>query len=130
MSNFRQPEPQQFHTAPEYWMRIYDQTNEPEESTVMFGDREVKSFNPLAGQRVVIFGYSTRSPYDEDRRVEEADWLRNGRFPAVCFSVLEPTGEYGPVPMAEAFAISREEFETARDSGWDPTSVRAARRER
>lgn len=75
-------------------------------------------FDLVAGMRLIIYGYSTRSPYPEDRHAEEQAWETYRMFPAVSFSVAATGGEYGGVPLAEVAEITEEEFELARGRGW------------
>lgn len=48
---------------------------------------------------LMIYGYACRSSYEEDWSVEDGAW-RRGSFPSVCFSELEPDGEYGFTELA------------------------------
>jgi hypothetical protein len=60
---------------------------------------------------VRIYGYSCRSPYPEDRSLEDWLWERHKAFPAVCFSTVAPRGEFAFTPAAAVVEITRELLE-------------------
>lgn len=93
-------------------MRLYDTSGIPE--VMKFGSMTVVTPQVVA----VIYGFSCRSPYPEDAPYEDERWEVAGEFMSVCFSVMEPNGEFGFTPIEEVTEISREEFEAARDHGW------------
>lgn len=62
---------------------------------------------------ITIYGYSCRSTYVEDHGYEDQSWKRRRAFPAVCFSEVEPAGEYGFVPEHDVTLIDRQEFDEA-----------------
>lgn len=75
----------------------------------------------IAPGPVAIWGFSHKSTYAEDARVERSAWQYNRAFPGMCFSVLTPEGEYGFSHMSNGIEeISRDEFEAARARGWRP----------
>jgi hypothetical protein len=47
------------------------------------------------GGEILIWGYSCRSSYEEDRPREDLVWNERHGFPCVCFSTVETDGEYG-----------------------------------
>jgi hypothetical protein len=69
-------------------------------------------------QAIWIYGFSAQSEYAEDRALEREVWERRRAFWAWCFSVMEPRGEPGSVPLDAVEEISREEFEAAAERGW------------
>lgn len=67
---------------------------------------------------LVIYGRAVRSRYEEDRAIE-AEQRARGLVFSECFSVMCLDGELGTHPLATVTAISREEFEAARERGWE-----------
>lgn len=60
---------------------------------------------------------------DEELAVERkllTTSMERGMLPARCYSVACPRGELGDSPARTAVAITREQFEAARQQGWDP----------
>lgn len=70
------------------------------------------------GDKLTIYGYSSRSEYSEDHEMEDESWERTRSFPSICFSVAEPDGEYGFSPFRMVQEITKEEFIQARQRGW------------
>jgi hypothetical protein len=71
----------------------------------------------IAMEPITIYGYAAMSPYIEDHEVEERVWAR-GDFGAWCFSVAEVNGEWGFTPLEDVEEISEEEFNAARERGF------------
>jgi hypothetical protein len=65
-----------------------------------------------------VYGYSSTSEYAEDRTLEIEVWNRRRAFWSWNFSVIEPNGEPGSVPLDAVEEITREEFEAAAARGW------------
>lgn len=53
------------------------------------------------------------------------DQLNRGFVFGRCYSVLEPTGELGSTHVSKVAQISKEVFEEARESGWEPNQKAA-----
>jgi hypothetical protein len=66
---------------------------------------------------ITIYGYSIRL-YGEDADSARYAWSMRESFCAWCYSVMEPRGEPGFVPLAEVQEITREEFEEAGTRRW------------
>lgn len=66
------------------------------------------------GAELAIWGYSCRSTFPEDdAAVEDRAFAENGVFPSVCFSTVEPDGEFGFTPLSLAQPVERWELEAA-----------------
>ncbi len=75
---------------------------------------------PLAPP-LVIFGRYAPSEFPQDTPRERESWETRGMFPAECFSLAEPDGEWGMVAVtAGVMPITEQEFEAARARGWLP----------
>ena len=69
----------------------------------------------------IIYGFAARSPYPEDWHLENRGWAGGrGDFPAQCFSVQRPGGEWGFVPVRDVEPITRERFLELAERGWMP----------
>jgi hypothetical protein len=66
---------------------------------------------------VTIYGYSIRLT-GEDADAARYAWSMRESFCSWCYSVMEPRGEPGFVPLAEVQEITREEFEAAAAERW------------
>jgi hypothetical protein len=95
-------EAESFPGAPLYFVRRWRVSDKSSAMALAFGDDEL-----------VIWGYSCRSTYPEDRPREDRAFEDNGNFPSVCFSAAEPHGEYGFTPLSEAVQVERKELEAA-----------------
>jgi hypothetical protein len=71
----------------------------------------VRDYNAGLNAPLTIWGYSCRSTYAEDWQVEETAWGRQHSFPSVCFSAVEPDGEYGMTPLDAAQEVDRATLE-------------------
>ena len=65
-----------------------------------------------------IFGHVERSPYPEDKEVEER-FISQGQWPVRAYSLACPEGELGFHPQDQMIPIPKAVFETAREAGWD-----------
>jgi hypothetical protein len=68
-------------------------------------------------EAITIYGYSIRL-YGEDADQARYAWSMRESFYTWCYSVMEPRGEPGFVPLAEVQEITREEFEAAAAAKW------------
>lgn len=111
---------QRWPWAPEYFLRMYDLTRStighveksPETGKMMVVDEEL--LHPGGGV-LAICGFSIKSTFEEDWKLEEEAYERSGTFMAWNYSVMSPEGELGFVPFTEVAVISQEEFEKALD---------------
>jgi hypothetical protein len=98
---------------PLYFKRRYGGNPQP--------DREIDGIlhvDMSPAQAIWIYGYSVTSRYAEDKPQERFAWNERGSFLTWCYSVMEPRGEPGFVPLAEVQEITREEFEAAAAAKW------------
>lgn len=97
-----------FPGAPSFFKRMWD-----------YGPPNAPMAEP-GYARLVIYGYSARSRFPEDEEVENSFWTQRKAFPSVCYSMVEPDGEYGFTPLAVCTEISEGEFLAAQRNGWRP----------
>lgn len=92
---------------------------EPDGSLVEVGVREVAlPVLSIVPDGLVIYGRAVDSLYEADRAYVESVRAQGGVF-CECFSVACVDGEVGTHPLAALSEISREEFEAARERGWE-----------
>jgi hypothetical protein len=104
--------------SPPFFKRYYNTLNVPLVQSPLDGAQHGAETIITPQMAIMIYGYSCRSPYPEDSAAEAIAWDRSKAFPSVCFSEVEPEGEYGFTPMSQVLEISREEFDKARERGW------------
>ena len=67
---------------------------------------------------ITIYGYSFALT-GEDATTAKYAWEARRSFCAWCYSVMEPRGEPGFVPLDDVQEITREEFEQAAAARWN-----------
>jgi hypothetical protein len=107
--------------VPKFFRRVWNPSNAGQ--TEVHGNVAFITMDVPDGG-LVIYGYSYRSPYEEDNRYEVSAFIDHEEFPAMNFSVAAPSGEYGGVPLAEVQEITEAEFDAARDRGFVDHRVR------
>jgi len=110
-----QPDPYPDPRIPNYFKRLLDETHNPQ---VVHETQHAVFFNLNAGQRFTIYGFAKKSNYPEDISIERRIWKDRKAFCAMNFSVKEPDGELGFVPINTITPITQEEFEEAKAKGW------------
>jgi hypothetical protein len=98
---------------PLFWRRAYGGNPQP---AFEYGGMLYVDMSPA--RQIWIYGYSAPSQFKEDHPLERETWERRRAFPAWCYSVMEPRGEPGIVPLDAVEEISREEFEAAAARDW------------
>lgn len=108
-----------------------NRTLSAEQRTVTFGSYWARFYDVRA--RIVIFGYvdSLAAMEESERRLgaddAEATYIRaeterrhhDGFMYGMCYSTIDPTGEWGFTHRSELWPISEELFEKYRAVGWD-----------
>jgi len=111
--------------APRFFVRRYNMS----ENTITAIDnagREVtaprmpEDFGGMAEGELLIWGYSCRSTYEEDWPKELLAFNDRHAFPSVCFSQVEPDGEFGFTPIQQVQPVECWVLESAlKDLGND-----------
>jgi len=94
-----------FPEAPRYFVRVYQESPSRGASPaidLVFG-----------GEKLLIWGYSCRSMYAEDRAQEDEVWREHRIFPCMAFSEAELHGEYGLVGEDQVVPVDRWVLECA-----------------
>ena len=68
---------------------------------------------------VTIYGKLDPSENREDHQHELQFWRSSRLFPAMCFSVNAPAGEYGLVGLDQVTEITEQDFLAAQQRGWE-----------
>jgi hypothetical protein len=109
--------------------RIANEHVTPEQSEIGYGDYWVRMYEG----DLLIFGYIPTleeseaqerelGADDEEIEFEQAqlkDSHSRGYRYGQCFSVIEPTGEWGSTHIANMVKITKDQFEFAKANGWN-----------
>jgi hypothetical protein len=114
------------------WMRQQEQAANdrvtPDQAEISYGDHWMRPY-----EDIVIFGYvptpdeqaaSERELGADDEEIEYeremlADTYARGYRYGKCYSVVEPEGEWGSTHISTMVKITKEQFEEAKEAGWD-----------
>jgi len=112
------PEPKQLNPeVPLYFMRLWggrdDQPGELPENVL---DTRVY----FKDDALAIYGFAIVSSFEEDKPIEAEAWKYRRNFLSQCYSIICPDGEMGFTCADEVKEITEEQFNEAKEHGWNP----------